>query len=102
MSMARHFCLALFVLATTGGPVVSDQPGGGNVAAAKKRFADAPDSQAAGKEIDSILKAAQGNLSPLLADDNTSISLFAAWDSAKLRGNTKDGSDWYWFIGFLQ
>jgi hypothetical protein len=79
----------------------ASQPTGG-VAAAKMRFVKATDSAKAGSEIVAILKAARGNFSPLLGDDNASIALFAAWDAAKHKSGQADGADWNWFVGFLQ
>jgi hypothetical protein len=73
-----------------------------DTASAKKRFASAADSAVAGKEIAAILKAAKGSFSSLLADDNTSLALFAAWDAAKQRSGQAEGADWNWFVGFLQ
>jgi len=84
-------------------PACADEPAAAQLAAAKKRFSAAADSGAAGKEIVSILKAAKDNLAPLLADDDTSIALFAAWDAARKRDTgDNSGADWHWFVGFLQ
>jgi hypothetical protein len=82
-------------------PARADEPAAVQIAAAKKRFAAAKDSKNAGTEIVSILNAAKDDLAPLLADDDTSIALYAAWDTAKNR-DAGDGSDWHWFVGFLQ